>query len=309
MGLLLLGLVLAVAFVHRRMLAVFVYAWVVEPPPLSEPAPEAAGVAWLDDYHTVLWLDPETAAIGEPRYYQQPYSYLILGEERALLFDTGAGLRDLAPVVAGLTELPVTAAPSHLHFDHVGSLPSFERVALPDLPGLRARERDGRFTPRVAEHLGFVEGYARASFAVGEWWPIGKDVDLGGRTLTVLHTPGHTPESISLLDPAHGFVFTGDFVYPGPLFAQVPGSDLGDYLRATTALLPRVGGEMRLAGGHRVAAPGEPILRPAALADLRRALLAIRDGELRGEGAFLRTYPVNDDLWILGEPAFTADWD
>lgn len=102
------------------------------------------GVRWFDDYFTVQAIDPQTFVIGEPRYHQQNFNYLIIGSERAALFDAGTGLRDIRPVVAALTGRPVTFVPSHFHFDHVGNEVTFERMAVADRPQLRARAEEGR---------------------------------------------------------------------------------------------------------------------------------------------------------------------
>ena len=62
------------------------------PKALPRPSAPMAG-RWFDDYFVVETVDPTTFAIGEPRYYQGNYSYLILGAQRAVLFDAGTGQR------------------------------------------------------------------------------------------------------------------------------------------------------------------------------------------------------------------------
>ena len=72
-------------------------------------------------------------AISEPRYYQGNFSYLVVGERKALLIDAGATAKhDIAAVVNALTAKPVAVLPTHLHFDHLGGLARFDEVWLPD---------------------------------------------------------------------------------------------------------------------------------------------------------------------------------
>ena len=80
------------------------------PPVLLEPAAESPASYWHDDYFLVKQLDDRTYAIGEPRYYQQNFSYLIMGSERAVLFDAGPGYRDIRGVAESLTR-----AADHVH--------------------------------------------------------------------------------------------------------------------------------------------------------------------------------------------------
>jgi len=120
----------------------------LEPHAIIDSAkPDLAAGHMVDDYWAVQSLDANTYAIGEPRYYQANYSYLIVGDRRALLFDAGSGTRDITHVVAGLTRLPVTVMPSHLHYDHTGGIAPFDSVAMIDVPYTRADVANGRMTP------------------------------------------------------------------------------------------------------------------------------------------------------------------
>jgi hydroxyacylglutathione hydrolase len=205
---------------------------------------------WFDDYYAVADLGGNTFAIGEPRYGQCNFSYLIIGTERALLFDTGPGVRNIAPIVRALTSLPVEALPSHLHFDHVGNLARFPAVALPDLPALRAQVRDGRFWFGFYQDLGFVEGFNRPDFPVARWIAPGSQINLGDRTLTLQSVPGHTPDSVALLDNHANRLFAGDFIYPSEIYAFLPGADLTAYAASARRLVSLVNPETAIYGAH-----------------------------------------------------------
>src|SRR6516164_11683291 len=58
----------------------------------------------------------------------------------------------------------------------------------------------------------------------------GDKFDLGGRTLEVLATPGHTPDSIALIDRANGLLFTGDTYYPAAIWLYRPETDMDAYV-------------------------------------------------------------------------------
>jgi glyoxylase-like metal-dependent hydrolase (beta-lactamase superfamily II) len=202
----------------------------------------------------------------------------------------------------------VISLPSHFHFDHVGNEITFERVAVVDLPHLRARAEGGRLQLEWQEHLGSAEGYAAPVLQVDEWLQPGSVIDLGGRELRVLFTPGHTDDSISLLDETSGFLFSGDFIYPGPLYAFLPNSSLGDYLQGTDTVLAAAA-EARVFGAHRDAPPGAPEQSLADVRDLQVALHAIRAGTLDGRGFYPVTYLVSPTMQLLAEPAWLQNWE
>jgi glyoxylase-like metal-dependent hydrolase (beta-lactamase superfamily II) len=273
---------------------------------LPRPSYSVSG-EWVDDWYVVERIDASTFAIGEPRYYQGNVSYLIVGAARAVLYDAGPGVRDLAPVVARLTALPVTVVPSHLHFDHVGALGHVGRTALLDLPALRGRIRAGRLTLRREEFLGYLDGLAPPTFPVDEWWPAGATVDLGGRALRVIATPGHTPDSLALYDAARHQLFAGDFAYPGHLYAFLPGASRKAYLESTRRLLATIDPLTRIYAGH-AADPAPQFRAPVlgtgdlkALATTLEALAAGRaaagaPGSLETVLGYPRVYPIRDGL-------------
>ena len=278
------------------------------PPELGPATEEGPDVAWVDDYYTVEQVAPDTFAIGEPRYYQQNFNYLIVGRDEAILFDAGSGLRDAAAVAARLTDVPITFVPSHFHYDHVGNGIDFARIAIIDLPHLRERAADNVLRLEWGEHLGTAEGYAPSVFRVDRWLAPGSDIDLGGRTLRVLFTPGHTWDSVSLYDAEADILFSGDFIYPGNLYGFLPTSRLGDYQHGVARLLDTITADTVLYGAHRVAPPGAPRQSRRHVEILGQTLADLEAGRIRGEGIYPVAYPAGEDMVLLVEPRFLHDW-
>lgn len=305
-----LGGLLIYGFIERRLVSMQIYTWNAEgvPPPLLEPSDEGPGVEWLDDYFTVELVAPDSYAIGEPRYAQQNFSYLLLGTERALLFDAGPGIRDIRATVESLTKLPITFLPSHFHYDHVGNSVTFDHIAVLDLPYLRARANGSQLALTTTEHLGAAEGFTAPIWSVDEWWEPGRQIDLGQRTLELLYTPGHTTDSISLYDAASATVFSGDYLYPGYLYGFLPNSSMGEYLASARSLLARLPAGTVFYGAHRNAPPGAPRLGLQDLVDLQHGLDSLRAGDLEGAGIYPVVYPFSERLSMLAEPRWLQSW-
>jgi hydroxyacylglutathione hydrolase len=143
-------------------------------------------------------------------HYEKPFLYLIFGEERALLEDTGAGDADTAALVLPLVEqwserngkdstVPLTVVHSHSHGDHVAGDRGFD-----NLPGVAV----------VAAAVGDIQ----VAFGIENWPSDTGQIDLGDRVLDVIPIPGHDGASIALYDRATGVLLTGDSLYPGRLY-------------------------------------------------------------------------------------------
>jgi len=258
-------------------------------------------------WYKIVKIAPGLHAIGEPRYEQQNWSYLIEGAARALLFDTGSFFGNIAPVIYHLTDLPLAVLPSHMHYDHLGNIHRFETIHLPDLPVLRACAVDGLVTPTETLFLGEYENRRPPGFRVAEWLVPGTRIDLGDRHLDLLHTPGHSPDSVSLWWAEANILLAADFLYPGGLYAQVPGASLPDYLATTGALLTRAGPRTRIFGAHGDADdPGcaiPPQLGTQELEALETTLLA-----LRNTAPAAREWPVSDRLILITSPEAFGPW-
>jgi glyoxylase-like metal-dependent hydrolase (beta-lactamase superfamily II) len=202
----------------------------------AEPSRPPTPPGWFHIYQ----IDPHTYAISEPKYWQENVSYLLIGTRRALLFDTGPGIYSIREQVRRLTSLPVIAIPSHLHFDHVGDLEEFADVRLIDKPELRAQVHDGYFVEPPKQYMLRTD----FKYRVHDWIKDGQTIDLGGHTVRLIGTPGHTPDSVSVIDPDGMRLFTGDLVNRVASLYAVPGSDVAaaaQSLRHLLKILPTGG--------------------------------------------------------------------
>lgn len=281
----------------------------LEPHQIVDPAPaRLAKGRMANDYFAVEDIGGGVFAIGEPRYYQRNYAYLIVGQKRALLFDSGSGTRDISGVVAGLTRLPVTVMASHLHYDHLGGIAPFGHVAMIDLPQTRADVSGGVFRARRYEYLGLIDHLAPPAVKLGEWLAPGAVIDLGGRGLTVLNTPGHTPTSAALWDAAGHRLFIGDYIYPTTLYAFLPGASLSAYRRTAQTLLNTLPADTVLWTAHccrKDEGAAAPWLSMGDLRDLDAVLMRQRAGQVKSTGFYPRIYPVNRQMTL----ATGFDWN
>ena len=74
----------------------------------------------MKQWFKVDHIDKDTHVISEYRHWEETHCYLLQGRERCLLIDTGLGISDISEEVKTLTETPVTAAATHIHWDHIG---------------------------------------------------------------------------------------------------------------------------------------------------------------------------------------------
>lgn len=240
-----------------------------------------------DPWFEVYRVNPGVFAIYEPHQYEEVISHLIVGSRRGLLFDTGLGIGNLRAVVTTLTQLPITVLNSHTHFDHIGGNWQFGEILALDIPFAR-RNAAGASRDQVSDAVlperfcgdvppGFrPKEYSIRPFRISGYVREGQAIDLGGRSLEVLLTPGHTPDSLCLLDRQNRILFVGDTFYPGPIYLYVPETDVAAYERSIGRLAANVPQLDMLLTGHNL-----PVARPEMLPRLADAFRQVRAGNAR----------------------------
>jgi len=74
----------------------------------------------MDTWFTIDHIDKETYVISEYRHWEETHCYLLNGSEYSLLIDTGLGICGIHNQVNKLTDKPVIAIATHIHWDHIG---------------------------------------------------------------------------------------------------------------------------------------------------------------------------------------------
>jgi len=194
-------------------------------PAASASPPQLFDEPWIDGTQPqepaaqVQALDADTFVIRQSlrTNFEAPFLYLFFGRDKALLIDSGAEDGNLRPVVDRLVAewlaahqratIPLVVAHSHSHGDHIAGDRSFRDRPDTVVVGLRPTE-------------------VAAFFGIRRWPEEIGTFDLGGRSLSIIPTPGHQIAHIMVYDPKLRILVSGDALYPGRLY--VPVNFLGD---------------------------------------------------------------------------------
>ena len=193
----------------------------------------------MDNWFTIDEIDANTYIISEYRHWEETHCYLLNGNTRSLLIDTGLGISNIYEEVLKLTDKPITAAATHIHWDHIGGhkhFPDFYAHA-EELEWLNGKFPLSIETVRemVIDRCDLPEGFCVKDYEFFQGMPtkVLTDhdiIDIGGREIEVLHTPGHSPGHLCFWEKSRGYLFTGDLVYKDILFAYYPSTDPEAYL-------------------------------------------------------------------------------
>jgi glyoxylase-like metal-dependent hydrolase (beta-lactamase superfamily II) len=147
----------------------------------------------------------------------------MVGDKKALFFYAGMGISNIRNVVEELTKFPVIVLNSHTHNDHVGGNWQFDTVYSMDTDFSRQNAKGSSVDAQAEIASGEICGelpqgfdaksYRTKPWAISRYIHDGDKLELGERTIEIISTPGHTPDSICLYDAVNHLLFTGDTYY------------------------------------------------------------------------------------------------
>ena len=196
------------------------------------------------NWFTVEKVDNETFAISEYNHWEKVHSYLILGSKIACLIDTGLGIGNIKEITDNLTDLPVKVITTHVHWDHIGGHSLYDNISVHknDVEWMRngipiplenikknlVKEVDKELLPENFDVNNYYIFKGKPNHILSD----SEKIDLGNRELLVLHTPGHSPGHICLYERERGYLYTGDLLYKGTLYAFYPSTNPKDFYKS-----------------------------------------------------------------------------
>lgn len=190
----------------------------------------------MDNWFTVEEIDPQTFAISEYKHWQETNCYLLCGQERAILIDTGIGVSNIRKVVDDLTKLPVMVVTTHAHWDHIGGHQYFDHIAIHEAEKDWLSAKFPIPLQAVKNSLTKLPCDFPAEFDIDDYQIFqgtpqkilhdGDCLDLGGRKIQVVHTPGHSPGHCCFYELERNYLYSGDLIYKGCIYAFDPTTDL-----------------------------------------------------------------------------------
>ncbi|CAF4614680.1 unnamed protein product [Rotaria socialis] len=241
------------------------------------------------EWFQVYRVRPNVFAIYEPYHWEETISYLVVGSKHSLLIDTGMGIGNIQKVIDSLVPSSATlkVINTHTHHDHTGDnwrFPGRLSGVHSDFVKQNSKgsieEAQNEIKPGMMWETYLPEdfnpkNYRYHPYEINNYVKENDRIDLGqGQELQVISTPGHSPDSISLLDEKQRLLFVGDVFYQGPILLYRPETNLQDYLKSLEKLTEICSKVDLILPGHNI-----PNVEPKLITKAAQAIQEVMNGK------------------------------
>lgn len=198
-------------------------------------------------WFTITKIDENTYALRELNHSEKTNSFLLIGNEKSLLIDTGMGVENIYEIVNKLTNKPIITVITHAHWDHIGSndyanklyIHDNEKEWLNNFPlSLERVKKELLNTNKPFPSKFEIDNYHLPSNKSTDSLTDNQIIDLGNRKIKVVFTPGHSPGHVCFYEENTGYLFSGDIIYKGELDCYYPSTEPEIYRLSIKKLLP-----------------------------------------------------------------------
>lgn len=204
----------------------------------------------MSTWFTLQPITKDIYQIVEPYYREHANLYLITGHQFDLLIDGGLGLANVKSFLVKCGFKPRLFL-THAHFDHSGGLKHFlphelmitrkvadnlkkgfcgkEFLRPEDFNKLATKKLLKQDPTFLCEHYTIpfpskLKPYSNTSIRVGNYM------------FRIIMTPGHTDDSLIIYEPKHRLLITGDTLYDGQIYKDLPNSNRSAFTQSLAKL-------------------------------------------------------------------------
>ncbi len=197
-----------------------------------------------NEWFSTKRISERIIAISESEHWEKTNCYLVLGDKRCALIDTGTGLFGIKDVVRNFTDKDIIVITTHFHWDHIGNHREFDNIYIHEnekswcdtqfpipenvVKNMVVKDVD----PKYLKGNDKLEKYKLFHDDNINTLSGGEEFDLGGKVLKIINTPGHSPGHICVVDEREKYIFTGDLIYKGTLYCHYESTNPVDFFKS-----------------------------------------------------------------------------
>src|SRR3990172_10555432 len=175
--------------------------------------------------------------------------YLVIEDDKCVIIDPGDDADYIKRIIADEGVDPIKIIATHGHYDHI--LAASELKLAYKIPFIMHKKDEfllARMSTSAKKFTGITSGPPPK---VDEYPSINDNLTINHQSLNILHTPGHTPGSITLYCEEEYFAFVGDLIFAGGTVGRTDFAYSGTFdLKQSVAKILKLPPKTKVYPGH-----------------------------------------------------------